>query len=379
MLFPKTVYDEIKHPPKYDLRWLAAPVTACLIPSLFLLLFALTRNNQSLMDFLVFHVTTPFKHLLSRFWGLFPFGAAEVIWVAAILAGLAFLGRTVWLLITRGNRRRRLIRRGLAALAAGLIIYSCYTAMWGINYYARGFSQRSGLTTRGCSVEELSQLTAAFAAKCDELSDELPRNGEGITELETKPLFQNAAELYQGIQEEFPCLDYPVFDAKPMVFSLIISYTGFTGFYFPMTAESLVNVHQPDCLIPSTILHELAHQCNVAEEDAANFVAILAGLRCDDPVFQYSSALLGYIHLSNALYSADREQWKAVAGLLNEQVNADLDDNNAYWKQFESPVEKTSEKIYTGFLNSYGQTEGMKSYGQCVDLLVTYYFDYKWQ
>lgn len=45
-------------------------------------------------------------------------------------------------------------------------------------------------------------------------------------------------------------------------------------------------------------------------------------------------------------------------------------DNNAYWKQWEGPVRETGEKVYTTFLQGYGQTLGMRSYGACVDLLV---------
>ena len=51
-------------------------------------------------------------------------------------------------------------------------------------------------------------------------------------------------------------------------------------------------------------------------------------------------------------------------------ARADLADNNAYWKQWEGPVRDTGEKVYTTFLQGYGQTLGMRSYGACVDLLV---------
>lgn len=55
---------------------------------------------------------------------------------------------------------------------------------------------------------------------------------------------------------------------------------------------------------------------------------------------------------------------------LRGAARADLADNNAYWKQWEGPVRETGEKVYTTFLQGYGQTLGMRSYGACVDLLV---------
>jgi hypothetical protein len=93
----------------------------------------------------------------------------------------------------------------------------------------------------------------------------------------------------------------------------------------------------------------------------------------EDPVYRYSAALLAYIHLGNALYKADNEAWKAVYSSLSEEVRADLSANNAYWDQFETPVSTVSDTVYTGFLQSYGQTQGLKTYGACVDLLVAYY------
>ncbi len=352
-----------------------AGLLCCAVPGLFLLAFQLLKHNRGVMDAVVFGFTTPLKHVLSRLNSHLPFAAGEAVWGVGLLALAVFLLRTVWLLVTREGRLRRLLRRGLAALAAGLIIYSCYTLMWGCNYYATPFTERAELTPRYSTVEELYQLTAAFGRKCGQLSGQVPRNEAGVMETDHEELFENSALLYRGIAKEFPVLAVERHDPKPMFFSRLLSLTGFSGFYFPMTAESIVNVDQADCMIPATILHELAHQCNVAEEDAANFVAILAGVRSEDVEFQYSSALMGYIHTSNALRRADRDLYDTVSAGLNEQVLADLADNDAYWAQFETPVADASQTIYNGFLHSYGHSEGVKSYGMCVDLLSAYYFD----
>lgn len=80
--------------------------------------------------------------------------------------------------------------------------------------------------------------------------------------------------------------------------------------------------------------------------------------------------LFGYLHLSNALYTADPARAAESYRLLCAEAQADLAANNAYWKQWEGPVRETGEKVYTTFLQGYGQTLGMRSYGACVDLLV---------
>ena len=159
-----------------------------------------------------------------------------------------------------------------------------------------------------------------------------------------------------------------------MLFSRVMSLLDFTGFFFPLTAEANVNMDFPSSLLPSTVAHELAHQRGVAKEQEANFVAVLACLDYGDPAYVYSAALLAYTHLGNALYNADREAWEKVYRSLDRQVLLDLAANHAYWQQFETPVQKASITVYEGFLQSYDQNMGLKSYGACVDLLVNDYF-----
>ena len=57
-------------------------------------------------------------------------------------------------------------------------------------------------------------------------------------------------------------------------------------------------------------------------------------------------------------------------GTLCPQALQDLAVNNEYWASMEGPVQTVAESTYTGFLQSYGQEMGMRSYGACVDLLV---------
>ena len=158
-----------------------------------------------------------------------------------------------------------------------------------------------------------------------------------------------------------------------MFFSRLMSILDFTGFFFPFTGEANLNADSPAAFFPSTLAHEMAHQKNIAPEQEANFVAVVTCIRSGKPAYVYSGALLGYVHLANALYEADRTRWEAVSGLLCAEARADLSANNAYWAQFESPVSDAVQSVYSSFLQSNGQELGMKSYGACVDLLVAYF------
>ena len=380
----KTLYDDIRNHRVFEgggsLRSLIPPAICAACAGLFLLIFQLTKGNKVLMNWIIQHVSTPYKMVVSKFCDLFPFAVSELVWAAAILAALIFLVRTVYLLIRYRGRLLRLARRLLALLSAVLMVYCGYTALWGINYYGDDFSDRSGIATRGATTKELATLCASFAQTLNNCSDQIERDENGVFTTDLGVLFSSTDGLYDGIADEFPFLAGPERTPKRMLTSPIMSRLNFTGFLFPFTGETLINDVSPQCLIPSTILHEMAHQRNIAGEDEANFVAILAGLRSGNMIYYYSSALLGYIHLCNALYSADASAYQQISSTLNQQVRADLSANNAYWDSFDSTLEKAAENVsstvYEGFLQSYGQTDGMKTYGKCVDLLVAYYFDY---
>ena len=301
---------------------------------------------------------------------------AAVIIAVLVIVVLAYIARCLWLLLRQKGRWARLYRLLFTLVTLVLFIYALFCLFWGVYYYTSDFEEQSGLEGAPVSAKQLERVTHYFIDIVNAHSDQVLRDDSGCFAEPLDPIFTRSATLYNNVELLFPCLEGQDIEAKPFLFSKAMSYIGFTGFFFPFTGEANINVDCPACLIPSTIAHELAHQRGVAAEDEANFVAVLSSLESGDAVYTYSAALLAYIHLGNALYDADYEAWEQAYRRLDEGVRADLRANNAYWEQFETPVSEVSDTVYTGFLQSYGQELGLKSYGACVDLLVAYYEDF---
>lgn len=377
---PKNIYEEILHgPARPSLLPLAA---ACAVPGLLLALLRLVCRDRGMVNAIVTGITSPYQHAAARFCGLLPWNTAEVCWTVGVLGSVALVGWSLYCVVCSILRRMQgreahplgvLMRRVLLVLAVALWVYTGYTLLWGINYYADTFSQMSGLEGRKTTPQELADLLDYFGSECNALSDAVPRDRDGLYQGDSSTLFQRSRSQYAALYGEFSCLDMEESIPRPMFYSKIMSAIGFTGFFFPFTGESLVNVDAPACLVPATILHELAHQRHVAPEDEANFLAVVVGMHSNDPEFHYSSALMGYIHLSNALYSADRDLWQEVDGRLNDQVREDLKYNNRFWARHQTPACDAAEAVYSSFARSYGQEDIMKSYGACVDLIAAYY------
>ena len=337
------------------------------VPAALIGLFYLVRGNQAWMEVWVLHVIAPVEQCLGRFWSFLPFSAAELL---VTLAGAWLLLYPLWALW-----KKEFKRRVIPWLAVLLWLWCGLDWMWNTAYYAKSFSQRSGLAPQPYTIEELALTTAYFAQNAAALSGQVQRDEAGHFAESQRDYFDRGPELYQNLEREFPCLRMKSVKTKPMyLWSKLQSDLGFTGVYFPFTGEANVNIDAPACLRPAVIAHEMAHQRMVASELEANFVGIAAAVRSGDTVFMYSGYLMGLMELSSALYTASPELWtQIVQTYFTPELSQDWADNHDYWAARSSPAEATAQDVYDAFLKGNGQELGILSYDACVDLLVTYF------
>ncbi len=333
------------------------------------------RNQTELMRRISENLVRPLHRFLAVLTGRLRISVAEMMILASAAALIVWLVYSIIQLIRKPQKGRRLWRMMITLASFGFAVYAGFCILWGVFYYGDDFREKSGLSTREISVEELETVTVYFAAKANEYSTQVTRDDDGLYITDRRAIIDRTPELYRKAEQMYPALSGPEVPVKPFFFSRILSLTDFAGFFFPFTAEANVNTDFPPSLFPATAAHELAHQRGVAEEQEANFCAVLASLLDGDPEFCYSACLLAYTHLGNALRSVDQDAFMLVYAGLNDYILCDFAANREYWKQFETPVQEISNTVYEGFLYSYDQELGLKSYGACVDLLVCHYLE----
>lgn len=350
------------------LRW-----AVLLLSLLWLGFYFAFRDRKEWMDAVCRTLVRPWHRFAGRFFDAAAFSVVEVLGFALVLllltALIVFIRRAAKGRMSGGEALRWL----LTALCLAALLFALFCLWWGVYYYAPSFSEQSGLEAKPVSVEELESVTRWFAGICNDYAPRLPRDENGLYVGDEEAIFAHSAVLYREVSEKIPCLAGPENHAKPVKASILLSYVNCTGFFCPYTGEASVNTHMPLTLLPATIAHELAHQRGVAAEDEANFAAVLSSLENGQEDYVYSAAVMAYIYLGNALHRADYDRWKAVYDSLSEEVHRDLRAHNAYWDRFETPVKEVSDKVYSAFLETYGDDRGLQSYGACVDLLVAYY------
>ena len=346
----------------------------CLVPAgagcLALGAFLLLRGRPGFGDAVKEHFSLPVRRALGRVCALVPFSVTEALVTLAVLGLLAFLVVTA-VKLCRGPRRGRTLLRRLGALAlAALWVLTGFCWLYGADYYARSFSQRAGLDPGPVETAALARTTRYFARLATALSETVPRDGAGVSLVSWADLQPGWPALYEAVEAEYPFLARPSLPPKALLSSRLMSRMGFTGVYFPFTGETGINVDAPAAGLAFTVAHELAHQRGVTSELECNFLGVLACLGCGDPLYRYSGALMGLSYLLSALYGGDRAAWRQVWQDVGPLVQADLQAGADYWAALETKVTEVSEKVYDVYLQSNGQSSGIRSYGECVNLLV---------
>ncbi len=172
--------------------------------------------------------------------------------------------------------------------------------------------------------------------------------------------------------ETYPELSgyYP--QPKPLVLSQYFSIQQLCGQYSPFTVEATYNRSMPDYNVPHTVCHELSHLRGFMREDEANFIGYLACIGSDNQAFRYSGYLTGWVYATNALSKTDLVAYREICHQLDQKAWDDLRDNNEFWGRYEGKAAEVSNKMNNTYLKMNSQSDGVKSYGRMVDLMLAY-------
>ena len=273
----------------------------------------------------------------------------------------------------RGRRGRILLGALSRLLAMVLCLSAVFMANCGVNYYRTEFSAFSGLTVQKSDTARLVQLCSLLTERLNKLAPQVAVEENGLSAADEN-LRQDAVAAMSRLGEEYPVLRgyYP--QPKPVAASRGMSYLNITGIYSPFTIEANYNQDTVAYTIPVTVCHELSHLRGFMREDEANFVGYLACVKSGNALFAYSGEMLAYVYASNALWAAgEKDAYREIAAKLPEICKTDMQANNIYWKEFETPVAEVSTQVNDSYLQANGQVDGVKSYGRFVDLLLAYY------
>lgn len=312
--------------------------------------------------------------LAARVTGLAPFSIAEFLVVLFVLSLLIYIILMIRKIIKYRKTRGQTASRFIATLLGiSGVVWFGFTALCGLNYHRLSFAQASGLDVRPSTAQELVELCEDLAASANKYGANTPRNADCVSVSSYPDWYSAAARAagcYDVAGEKYSVLSGFSPRPKPVFASKAMSMADLVGIYFPFTFEANFNSDVPAYVIPSAMLHELAHYKGFMREDEANFISYIACVSSGDNDFAYSGVMLALIHSTNALYATDTDAYWQIIDSLSDGVQNDFRANNEYWKQFEGLVAQISTNVNDVYLKTNSQPSGVKSYGRMVDLLL---------
>ncbi|MBR5949189.1 MAG: DUF3810 domain-containing protein [Clostridia bacterium] len=323
--------------------------------------------------------------LISRVLGfisaLVPLSLAELLIV--LLGGLLVVMLIVRLLkIPFGKLRSRSTNRirffsYLVSLGIFVgVMLNLFYVTWGFNHYRQPLSKLMELNVHTRSVDELAELTEYLATEAAELRTKVYEDENGVFSSNSrKEALKTIPLAFRALGRDNELFSNKCYTPKTPILAQTLSKLDIAGIYIPYLAEPNVNAEQPDLYFLSGAAHEMGHYFGFAAEDEANFIAYYVSLWSDDAAVKYSCVMAALSSCANKLYSNDYDKYADIwYRCYSEGMQRDLENYREYYEKYENhPAAQVNDSINDTYLQYHGHSDGLKSYGRDVDLLLALY------
>ncbi|WP_369692129.1 DUF3810 domain-containing protein [Formosa haliotis] len=259
-------------------------------------------------------------------------------------------------------------------LAAVTLLYFAFHLFWGMNYYRLPLHHNLNLEA-DYTTEQLISVTQVLIEKTNALQLDITKNDTIKVDMpySKSEIMKRAETGYKNLESQFPHLEYHPASIKKSLFSVPLTYMGFSGYLNPLTNEAQVDYLIPSYKFPTTTAHEMAHQLGYAAENEANFIGCLATINNDDIYMKYSGYAFGLRHCLNEIYRRDPDLYESTVQNVNLGILKNYEETRVFWESYTNPLEPVFKMTYNSYLEANNQEGGMESYSYVVALLVNYF------
>lgn len=345
-------------------------IIAALLPVQYFLLLLL-RKYPEFVETYYSQGLFPILSKTSRYlFGWIPFSIGDIFYT---LIGVLAIR---WLILNIKRLRTGPAWFFLDIAATVSIVYFVFHMLWGFNYYRQPLHKTMSLD-RDYTTEELIEITKRFIEKSNSMHRSLGFNDTVKIDLPytQKEIFDKSTNGYVRLGKEYPNLEYSPKSIKKSVWSLGLTYMGYSGYYNPFSGEAQVNNLIKNYKFPVVSCHEQAHQIGYAAENEANFIATLATLQNDDPYIQYAGYIFALRYCVNEVARRDYYQYTCLIEEINPGILESYREMREFWRSYENPFEDISKAFWDQFLKANNQSKGIMSYSYMVALVVNYFED----
>jgi hypothetical protein len=263
--------------------------------------------------------------------------------------------------------------------SSAFIFIFLFYVLWGLNY--KRVPVKDHLNVDGnFEIKELTDFTETLIDKINKKhiflfkNDSVrPINEYSFTEsIEISK--NNIDKLKEKLKKPIIKSDYKNVSVKKSLFSLPLTYMGFSGYINPFTNEANINYKIPSTSLIFVINHEIAHQLGIASEKDANFISYLMLISSDDEYLKYCGLSYALRLCLNELSKLDYDKYQYLSQEVNKGIIKDFVEINKFWKNYEGKIEKVSKKSYDLYLKQNNIQSGIKNYNESISLILKYKF-----
>ncbi len=308
---------------------------------------------------------------LSSFLGFFAratkHSISSFIYILLIIAAILLIASFVFLMIKAPDKLY------IAGLYLKIVVFSVslilflFSVLCMPNYYRLTFAEKAGIELSDYTVSDLEKMCLHIIEQANLEREKIPDETIFLYD----EVAQNAKDAFDALNCDYPFLGKATAKPKPFIGSKILTILNLTGFYFPYTGEANVNVHMPPTELPFTMCHELSHTRGFMRENEANFIGFAACMKSDDHFIRYSGLYCALMHSMNSLYAEDQELYFQLRKLYSDKLSNDSAALSYFWQPyFDTPAAELSNSVNDAYLKANDLSDGIKSYGRMVDLLM---------
>ncbi len=303
--------------------------------------------------------------------GWIPFSLGEIIYTLLIFSAIYYC---YW-------QRRQIKSKPFIFLKNAAMVfavfYFTFHLLWGLNYYRQPIAQNLAIRDSITKVEVL-EFTKSLISKTNAIQFKITGDTAAIVQIpyEREAIFDKTIKGFGNLEKQYPFLKYQRPSIKKSMYSTFSTYLGIGGYLNPFTNEAQVNALIPLFRFPVVVGHEVGHQVGYSAENETNFIGYLVTLKNEDPYFQYSAYAFALSHCLIAIARSDESEFDQLYAQLNDGVKKNYRELNAFYAQYENPIEPLFQSAFNTFLKANNQADGVQSYGKVVNLMVGYHTKY---
>jgi hypothetical protein len=324
-----------------------------------LIMLSLLKGNEYISEYVFARgISRAYIKGVGTFTALLPFSVYEIL----IMAAFVYLIIVIIYIIKNlaGKNYQKALKRFMSFVAVMLAVVILYNVSASFAYKRQPLDL--GLNREKPGSDIVFAAAQYFINDYNQIAENMERDDKGNI---IPPCSFN--ELSLRLQAEFRKYDDGYMGeaarAKPMLFSEIMSYLGFSGVFMALTAEPNINVNVPPKELPLVCAHEMAHSAGIMKENEANLMSYYILLNSQDPYLRYSGYGAAFYQIMGAVYFAcGQQKYNQLAQQISPLIYKENANSAQYWENYASFLNGITEFFNDLYLKLSGIKEGTASY-----------------